>query len=165
MPVRLVPAEEMIWSKAFIMERERFDGADIAHLLRRRRPTAGLAAPAAPLRPHWRVLLGSPGPVRLHLSRASAAPCRRGVMHELASRRLQARAAPPPPGGAVCQGTLLSREQYLTDSSSWGYEDARLAPRGPMTRDEIARWTAAIERAERATRRVRRGPLRIAAVG
>jgi hypothetical protein len=24
----------MIWSKAFVMERERFDGADVAHLLR-----------------------------------------------------------------------------------------------------------------------------------
>ena len=35
-PVRLCPAEEMIWSKAFIQERERFDGADIAHLLRAR---------------------------------------------------------------------------------------------------------------------------------
>ena len=32
-PVRLCPPEEMIWSKAFIMERERFDGADIAHLI------------------------------------------------------------------------------------------------------------------------------------
>ena len=32
-PVLLCPVEEMIWSKAFIMERERFDGADIAHLL------------------------------------------------------------------------------------------------------------------------------------
>src|SRR5438309_5235561 len=30
----VVPAEEMIWSKAFIQERERFDGADIHHLLR-----------------------------------------------------------------------------------------------------------------------------------
>src|SRR5918992_5639654 len=32
--VKLVPAEEMIWSKSFIMERERYDGADVAHLLR-----------------------------------------------------------------------------------------------------------------------------------
>ena len=32
--VRLSPAEEMIWSKAFIMERERYDGADISHLIR-----------------------------------------------------------------------------------------------------------------------------------
>ena len=30
---RLCPVEEMIWSKAFIMERERYDGADIMHLL------------------------------------------------------------------------------------------------------------------------------------
>src|SRR5688572_18385319 len=33
-PVKLCPAEESIWSKAFIMERERFDGADVAHLIR-----------------------------------------------------------------------------------------------------------------------------------
>ena len=33
-PARIVPAEEMIWQKALIMERERFDGADVAHLLR-----------------------------------------------------------------------------------------------------------------------------------
>src|SRR5438270_3674228 len=32
-PVRLVPVEEMIWQKTFIQERERYDGADIAHLL------------------------------------------------------------------------------------------------------------------------------------
>ena len=35
-PTRLIPAEEMIWSKAFVQERERFDGADIAHLIRSR---------------------------------------------------------------------------------------------------------------------------------
>jgi hypothetical protein len=33
LPVRLCPVEEMIWSKAFVQERERFDGADVAHLL------------------------------------------------------------------------------------------------------------------------------------
>jgi hypothetical protein len=33
-PVRLCPPEEIIWSKAFIMERERYDGADISHLIR-----------------------------------------------------------------------------------------------------------------------------------
>jgi hypothetical protein len=33
-PVRLCPAEEIIWSKGYVQERERFDGADIAHLIR-----------------------------------------------------------------------------------------------------------------------------------
>ena len=32
-PMKLCAPEEMIWMKAFIMERERFDGADIAHIL------------------------------------------------------------------------------------------------------------------------------------
>ena len=34
--VPLCPAEEMIWQKAYIMERERFDGADIENLIRSR---------------------------------------------------------------------------------------------------------------------------------
>ena len=39
MIVRLSPVEEMIWSKAFIQERERFDGADVLHLLRETGPS------------------------------------------------------------------------------------------------------------------------------
>src|SRR5713226_5686389 len=31
--VKLIPAEEMIWSKGLIMERERYDGADVAHVM------------------------------------------------------------------------------------------------------------------------------------
>src|SRR4051812_993502 len=32
--VRLIPPEEMLWQKAYLMERERFDGADVLHLIR-----------------------------------------------------------------------------------------------------------------------------------
>src|SRR6476660_2745630 len=39
MPVKIVPCEELLWQKAFIMERERFDGADIVHMLRARGPS------------------------------------------------------------------------------------------------------------------------------
>jgi hypothetical protein len=35
-PARLCAAEEILWSKSFIQERERFDGADVAHLLLKR---------------------------------------------------------------------------------------------------------------------------------
>ena len=31
--VQVAPPEESIWSKAFVMERERFDGADVAHII------------------------------------------------------------------------------------------------------------------------------------
>ena len=53
-PVRLCPAEEMIWSKGFIMERERYDGADIAHLLRARADQLNWRRLLRRFRPHWR---------------------------------------------------------------------------------------------------------------
>src|SRR5919107_1912908 len=31
--VQVAPAEESLWSKAFVMERERYDGADVAHII------------------------------------------------------------------------------------------------------------------------------------
>lgn len=46
----------------------------------------------------------------------------------------------------VCQGTLLSRAQYLVDVDEWGYEDARVTPRGSMTPEQVAVWTAAIDK-------------------
>jgi hypothetical protein len=45
----------------------------------------------------------------------------------------------------VCYGTLLSREQYLHDVRTWKYRDAREAPGGPMSPEEIAIWTDAID--------------------
>ncbi|HEX5830524.1 MAG TPA: hypothetical protein VFY16_06045, partial [Gemmatimonadaceae bacterium] len=36
LPVPLIPPEEMLWSKAYVMERERYDGADVMHLLHAR---------------------------------------------------------------------------------------------------------------------------------
>jgi hypothetical protein len=65
------------------------------------------------------------------------------IMREL-SDRLRDECEEPVRGEKLCQGTLLSREQYLVDIGEWGYEDARLEPRGMMTADEIAHWTAAI---------------------
>jgi hypothetical protein len=142
-PAKLSPPEEMIWSKAFIMERERYDGADIAHLLRH---CSGLLNWDRLLRRfghNWRVLLSHlilfgfiyPGERSLIPS---------AVMKDLVNRLL-ADLDVPTRDSKVCQGTLLSRAQYLVDIDEWGYEDARLAPRGAMTEEQIAVWTAAID--------------------
>jgi hypothetical protein len=55
-PVQLMPAEEMIWSKGFIMERERYDGADVAHILRARAHLLDWGRLLARFGRHWRVL-------------------------------------------------------------------------------------------------------------
>jgi hypothetical protein len=141
-PVLLCPVEEMIWSKTFVMERERYDGADIAHLLR---ACAGRLDWQRLLRrfgPHWRLLLAN-----LILFGYIYPTERRSipetVLQELLHRVHQEQ-HDPAPAVPVCQGTLLSREQYLTDVDCWEYQDARLLPRGHMTAQAIASWTAAI---------------------
>ena len=60
--------------------------------------------------------------------------------------RLQAELDVPTRDSKVCQGTLLSRAQYLVDVDEWGYEDARATPRGSMTQAQIEEWTAAIDK-------------------
>ena len=143
-PVKLVPAEEMIWTKAMIMERERYDGADVAHLFRH---CAGLVNWERLVRrfgAHWRVLLS-------HLilfgfiypGERSLVPS--SLVKELMNR-LQAELDVPTRDSKVCQGTLLSRAQYLVDVDEWGYEDARLTPRGEMTEEQIAAWTGGIDK-------------------
>jgi hypothetical protein len=41
---------------------------------------------------------------------------------------------------------VLSREKYLHDVNQLGYLDARVEPRGAMTRAETKIWTDAIEK-------------------
>lgn len=140
--VSLCPAEEMIWSKAFIMERERFDGADIAHLVRARGERLGWGRLARRFEPHWRVLL-------CHLALFGFIyPDHRDLvpawLMDALGRRLLRETHTPPPDQRVCHGTLLSREQYLMDIEQWHYQDARIDPLGNMTEKEIAVWTAAI---------------------
>ena len=50
------------------------------------------------------------------------------------------------PDNHVCFGTLLSREQYLSDLERHGYLDARVSPHGSMTPDEVRVWTDAIDK-------------------
>jgi catechol 2,3-dioxygenase-like lactoylglutathione lyase family enzyme len=140
--VKIMPVEESIWSKAFIMERERYDGADIAHLLQACAEQVDWTRLLQRFGPHWRVLLSH------LLLYGFVYPGERGrvpawVVQRLLGQLRAEQAAVPPPE-RVCQGTLLSREQYLVDIELQGYRDARIAPFGPMTAQEVARWTDAI---------------------
>lgn len=144
-PVALCPPEETIWSKGFIMERERFDGADIAHILHATADELDWERLLRRFGKNWRVLM-------LHLvSFGYIYPGERHripewVMSEL-QRRLEEEVRRPASGDedALCRGTLLSREQYLKDVHEWGYVDARLEPEGPLSESDVDRWTAAID--------------------
>jgi hypothetical protein len=133
--------EEIIWMKAYIMERERYDGADVAHLLQSCADEIDWKHLLARFGPDWRVLLS-------HLvlfgfiypaDRHRVPPV---LMEELMDQLRREQYLPT--ADRVCRGTLLSRAQYLPDVRDRGLQDARLTRRSHMTEAEIEFWTKSI---------------------
>jgi hypothetical protein len=136
-PVKIVRAEDLIRMKAFVMERERFDGHDILHLLYRQADHLA-----------WdRLLDWFSDDEALLLSllalfqyaypfRAGAIPA--GVREALA----QVWSRPAPVSEPLCNGTLLSKRQFEMDISAWGLVDARTKGRCQITEQEIKRWSS-----------------------
>jgi len=142
MPVKIVPCEELLWQKAFIMERERFDGADIVHMLRARGSELDWDRIIGRFGTYWPLLYTYL--VFFHFvypSEIQSIPAT--VLDELARRMSDLRAAGQ--ADRVCQGTLVSRAQYLLDIGQYGYADARLTPRGGMSAEDAIFWTWAID--------------------
>ena len=139
--VQVAPPEESLWSKAFVMERERYDGADVAHIILAHGERLDWRRLMERFGSHWRVLLA-------HLvlfgfiypSQRSRVPAT--LLEEL-MERLAAETKSPDAEDPVCYGTLLSWSQYLGDVFGGNFRDARIRPHGNLTPDEVARWTSA----------------------
>lgn len=141
--VDFCPAEELIWTKAFVMERERYDGADIAHIIHACADHLDWQRLLRRFEAHWQVLLS-------HLILFDFIyPSERSVIPSWLTRdllgRLESEKGEPTSRNRVCRGTLLSRVQYRDDVENWGYQDARQLPCGSMTAEEAATWTAAAD--------------------
>jgi hypothetical protein len=141
LPVKMIPVEELLWQKAYIMERERYDGADIAHLLLKCAKQIDWEHLLFRFGPDWRVLL-------THLLLFGFIyPAKRGlipshVLTELLSR-VETEQRSEPPGLNICNGPLLSRIQFITDLEEKAFRDGRLSERNAMTEEDIKEWTAA----------------------
>ena len=142
-PVRIANAEDGLLSKAFIMERERYDGADVAHLIQANAERLDWPGLLERFGPHWRVqlahltLFGFIYPGERH-----RVP--RWLMETLLGRLATETRIPAEDESRVCAGTLLSREQYLHDVERLGYVDGRLTAASTMTEADVAVWTEAI---------------------
>ncbi|HLV60773.1 MAG TPA: nucleotidyltransferase [Fredinandcohnia sp.] len=123
LPVSVAPPEEMIWSKAFVAERERYDGADVNHIVFVRGDQMDWEHLLWRFGEHWPVLFS-----HLVLYRF-AYPGHRDRVPEWVWRELLARAQSlenEPEKAALCRGTLLSKSQYRIDLDHWGFDDARI---------------------------------------
>lgn len=140
--VKVIAPEEIIWMKGFIQERERFDGADIIHLIQSCAETIEWTHLRDRFGEDWRVLF-SHLVLFGYVFRSERHRVPEKLMRELGERLRQENSAAP--GDKVCRGTLLSRAQYLPDVNERAYRDARIEPRTRMEQKDVAHWTAAID--------------------
>jgi len=120
--VRLVPPTQFVWSKIYVQDRYRYDGADVTHMFLKRSEDIDWHQLISSMELHWEVLLTAVLNFRfIYPSERHHVP--RWLMDELADR-LQKQLELPPPHTKVCRGRMFSREDYEIDVKEWGFLDA-----------------------------------------
>jgi hypothetical protein len=132
-PTRIVPAEEQLWSKAFVQDRDRYDGADVAHLILSLGREMSWRRLLRRFEGHERVLLS-----HLILFGYVYPGDRDKVPAWVMDRLMSTMEREPEEREDLCRGTFISQKSYLVDVNDWRYTDGRVQPHGPLTTDEVA---------------------------
>ena len=117
---RVLSAEEMIASKIFVSRRERFDGADVAHLIRSCGARLDWARVQQLIEPHWEMLLWSLVFFSyVYPAHTSLVPADtwNGLIHRLQESLRHPRADQP------FRGTLIDPNMFAIDVAEWGERD------------------------------------------
>lgn len=119
--VKIVPPTEFIWSKIFVQDRYRYDGADVAHVILKKHDEIDWRRLLSNMELYWEVLLMALLNFRfIYPSEREVIP--RWLFDELVGR-LQAQAEMPAPSMKVCRGRLFSPRDYCPDIQEWGFSE------------------------------------------
>lgn len=132
-PVRIAPAEELIWHRLFIHERHRHDMSDVVHLILCVGETLDWERLVARVGPNWPLLLAQLQMFSyVYPGYRSNVPA--WVMEHLLE---QARAdiGRDEEEADMTRGPLISRFSFAIDVREWGFSD----PRGEMVRQARSR--------------------------
>ncbi len=120
--VRLVPPTQFIWSKIFLQDHHRYDGADVAHVILKCHEKIDWERLLSHLELYWEVLLMALLNFRfIYPSERNLVP--RWLMEELLDR-LTKQMDMEPPRKKVCRGRIFSPRDYAIDVEQWGYSEA-----------------------------------------
>jgi hypothetical protein len=122
-PVRVAPAEELLWHRLFIHERHRQDMGDIVHLIACVGHAMNWTRLLERVAEHWPLLLAQIQ-IFMYVYPEIDGAVPRWVQDELLGRAA-AEAARPRSGDRVTRGTLISRFSFNIDVSEWEFRDER----------------------------------------
>lgn len=119
--VRFLSPEELLWSKSYVRNRERYDGADICHLILKCGKQMDWKHVQDRLDPHWHLLL-----VDIILFQfvypGDFMSCIPQWLFDDLMVRAQEQYKLPPPHEQVCRGPLIDSTQYAIDVREWNYK-------------------------------------------
>lgn len=120
-PVKFLPAEELIWCKIYVQNRERNDSADINHLLLKVGRRLDWGRLLERLDAHWHLLLA-----QLLIFQFVYPSDYRDIVPDWLFHDLMNRANEqyqlPPSIEKVCRGPLIDQTQYEVDIKAWNYK-------------------------------------------
>jgi hypothetical protein len=120
--VKLVPPTQFIWSKVFVQDHHRYDGADVAHMILKCHDRIDWKMLLSHMELYWEVLLIALLNFRfVYPSERHCVP--RWLMEDLLER-LDDQMMVKPPGKRVCRGRIFSPRDYAIDVDQWGFSEA-----------------------------------------
>jgi hypothetical protein len=119
--VQLIAPEELIWAKIYVQNRERFDGADVNHIILKQGKELDWKRLMVHLEQHWHLLLAQLIMFQFVYPSDYHDIIPRWVFDELMARAHEQYDLPPSLE-KVCRGPIIDQTQYSTDIKEWNYK-------------------------------------------
>lgn len=120
-PTHYLSAEELIWCKIYVQNRERFDGADVNHLILKQGKNLNWDRILLHFDQHWHLLLAQLIIFQFVYPADFHEIIPQKIFDELMLRAHQQYEIPPSKE-KVCRGPIIDQTQYATDIKEWNYK-------------------------------------------
>ncbi len=121
MKVKLIGPEELLWGKMYVMNRERYDGADVNHLLLKQGRNLDWERLSELMEPNWHLLLSNLLLFQFVYPSDYADILPRELFDRLIERAKEQYDLPRPVE-RICRGPLIDQTQYQVDIKEWDYK-------------------------------------------
>jgi hypothetical protein len=121
LPVKFISAEDLIWCKSYVQNRERFDGADINHIILKYGKKLNWERLLRRMDAHWHLLLAELITFQFVYPADFTEIIPRWLFDELV-KRAQEQYDLPAPMERVCRGPVIDNTQYSVDVKEWDYK-------------------------------------------
>lgn len=119
--VLYVPAEELIWCKIYVQNRERYDGADVNHVILKYGKKLDWKRVLAHFEKHWHLLLAQLLNFQFVYPADYPEIVPQWLFEELLSRAGR-QYDQPPSAIKVCRGPIIDQTQYAVDIKEWDFK-------------------------------------------